>query len=105
MARQAILKALACVWPGPLLPKDAEERACDLITTVVDIRAIDEMAYLAKHRVAGEVPALLGHGDLTYPSRQADGAVLLQTRVKGGISSNNQNRQPAGRGFDDPSAR
>ena len=84
------LKTLACVWPGPLLPKDAEERAADLIASVIDIRAFGEMVYVAKRRVAGERPAELEHGDFRYPTKRAGGVVLLQTRVKGGISSNTQ---------------
>ncbi len=84
------LKTLACVWPGPLLPKDAEERAADLVVGVIDVRALGEMAYIAKRRVAGENLAELEHGEFSYPTRRAGGAVLLQTRVKGGISSNKQ---------------
>lgn len=84
------LKSLTCVWPGPLLPKDAEERAADLLVPVVDIRALGEMAYVAKRRVAGEWPGDLAQGELTYPTRGAGGATLLQTRVKGGISNNKQ---------------
>ena len=84
------LPGLACIWPGPLLPKDAEDRAADLMTKVIDVRALGEMVYVARRRVAGETPGLLPHGDLTYPSSQTNGAVLLQTRVKGGISNNRQ---------------
>jgi acyl-CoA synthetase (AMP-forming)/AMP-acid ligase II len=84
------LRSLACVWPGPLLPKNAEERAADLMTGVIDIRSLGEMAYIAKRRVAGERPAELEHGEFSYPTRNVGGAVLLQTRVKGGISSNKQ---------------
>lgn len=84
------LPSLACIWPGPLLPKDAEDRAADLVTRVIDVRALGEMAFIARRRVAGETPGLLVHGDLTYPSSQSDGATMLQTRVKGGISNNRQ---------------
>lgn len=84
----ASLKVLACVWPGPVLPKDAEEHAADLLIPVIDIRTLGEMAYIARKRIAGERPAQLEHGELTYPSYRPGGAVLMQTRVKGGISNN-----------------
>jgi non-ribosomal peptide synthetase component E (peptide arylation enzyme) len=82
------LDALGCVWPGALLPKTAEEFASDLMVPVIDVRAIGEMAYHSRRRIAGEKPGLLGHGDIAFPSKPAGGAVLLATRVKGGISSN-----------------
>ena len=82
------LKVLNCIWPGPLLPKDAEEHAADLMIPVIDMRGFGEMAYQARKRVAGERPGVLDHGELHYPTNRPGGAVLLQTRVKGGISSN-----------------
>lgn len=82
------LNCLACVWPGPLMPKSAEERAADLMVGLVDIRAVGEMAYIAKRRVAGQRPCEIEHGELAYPTRRPGGMTLLQTRVKGGISSN-----------------
>ena len=84
----AHLKMLNCIWPGPLLPKDAEEHAADLMMPVIDVRGFGEMAYQARRRVAGERPGTLDHGELHYPTSRPSGAVLLQTRVKGGISSN-----------------
>lgn len=84
------LQTLTCVWPGPVLPKDAEEHAADLMIPVVDVRMLGEMAYISKKRVAGERPAQLEHGELTYPTYKSGGAVLMETRVKGGISSNDK---------------
>jgi non-ribosomal peptide synthetase component E (peptide arylation enzyme) len=84
----ASLAAIACIWPGLVVPKNAENHAADLMVPVIDVRTIGEMAYHARRRVAGERPGLLGHGDIAVPSRQVGSAVLLSTRVRGGISAN-----------------
>ena len=86
----ASLVSLGCLWPSPYLPEDAHERAVDLKTPVVDIRAFGEMAYVARKRVANERPCLIRHGETTAPSGSEAGPVLLSTRVRGGAVSNNQ---------------
>ena len=55
---------------------------------VIDVRGFGEMTYQSRRRVAGERPGVIDHGELHYPTNRSGGAVLLQTRVKGGISSN-----------------
>jgi len=82
------LDAIACIWPAPILPQNAETRAAGLDVPVIDIRNLNEMVVVARKRQTGARPALIPHGAFGVPYGGEQGPILINTRVKGSVSLN-----------------
>lgn len=86
--RDGPLKILGCVWPGPVIPSNAESHGADLPAQLMDIRAFGEMAFTARCRRPNMTPSLIPLGDWHVPQNMPNGPALLSARLKGGAMNN-----------------
>lgn len=77
------LKAVAAIWPAPILPADAQERVSNLGINLIDVRNVNEMVLVIRQRREGVKPALIPHGNWKSPDGSDAHDGLLDARVKG----------------------
>lgn len=83
------LRKLGCVWPSPHAVKSGPGLFEPVLPTT-DIHNFAELAVLPRRREPGTNPSLLPLGKIRQDPEQSDSSVLLETRIRGSVTTQDE---------------
>ncbi len=84
-SREQPLARIGCVWPNPHGVNSGPD-LCEIPLPVFDIHNFAELAILVRERSAGADPSLMPLGKIYLPGEEDDGDPILETRVRGTVT-------------------